>query len=242
LSFGDGIRAFTDALGLLGAAGIARFVWLPVLIALLVIGSTLVWVFGHLDAGVAWVMTQLPGWLAFLEWIVAPLAYLLVVLLAAYLFGYVATIVASPFLGLLSARVQLQETGQAPVSTLGPVALVGTTLARELRKFGYFLPRAVLVFLFTLLPVVNVAAPFVWFAFGAWTMAIQFIDYAPENADMAFKQTLAALKANRSAALGFGAPTALAMAIPLVNVLAVPVAVIGGTLLWCRLRQSAAQQ
>ncbi len=237
MSLGVGLRAFTDALSLAREPGIARFIWWPALISLVVIGSSLGLLFSQVDAGVAWILSHLPSWLSFLEWILAPLAYVLGVLVGALLFSYAATLIASPFLGLLSARVQRHVTGTDPTSGLGVLATIPAALGRELRKLVYHLPRALLVFLLTLLPVVNLVAPVIWFAFGAWIMAVQFGDYAPENEDVDFRTTLATLKQHRAAALGFGAPAALAMAIPLINVVAVPVAVIGGTLLWCRLRQ-----
>ncbi len=240
MTFADGVRAFTDAFGLLRARGIATFVWLPTLVSLAVIGSTLTLVFGYVDAGVAWVMNQVPSWLDFIEAILAPLAYLICIVIAAWLFGYVATLVSSPFLGFLSARTQRQETGASPAANLSVAATVLGTLLREVRKLAYHLPRLLLVFVITLLPIVNLAAPFVWFLFGAWTLAVQFVDYAPENEDASFKATLDVLKANRACALGFGAPTALAMAIPFVNFMVIPVAVIGGTLLWCRLKERGA--
>lgn len=240
MNFADGVRAFTDAFGLLRTRGIATFVWLPALVSLAVIGSTLTLVFAYVDAGVAWVMAQVPSWLDFIEVILAPLAYLICIVIAAWLFGYVATVISSPFLGFLSARAQRHETGAPPTASLGVVATVFATFAREARKLAYHLPRLLLVFVITLLPVVNVAAPLVWFLFGAWTLAVQFVDYAPENEDANFKTTLEVLKANRACALGFGAPTAVAMAIPFVNFMAIPVAVIGGTLLWCRLKERGA--
>ncbi|NJN50743.1 MAG: sulfate transporter CysZ [Gammaproteobacteria bacterium] len=236
MSIGVGLRAFTDAVGMVRARGISQFVWLPALVSLLVVASTLGLVFTYVDEGVAWVLAQLPDWLSFLEWILAPLAYLLGVLAGAWVFGYAATLIASPFLGVLSSRVETHVTGRAPISQSHWLTAIATTFAREVRKLVYYLPRALLVFLFTLLPVINLAAPFVWLAFGAWIMAVQFVDYAPENNGAAFSATLDVLKRNRAAALGFGAPTALAMAIPLLNVIAVPIAVVGGTLLWCRLQ------
>ena len=72
-------------------------------------------------------------------------------------------------------------------------------------------------------------------AVGAWTLAVQFADYPLENRGRPFRDTLTLLRANRAAALGFGACATLALAVPLVNFLLVPVAVAGGTLLWLRL-------
>ena len=108
-------------------------------------------------------------------------------------------------------------------------------LGREGRKLLYHLPRLLGVFVLTLIPLINAAAPVLWFLFGAWTLAVQFADYPLENRGRPFRDTLTLLRANRAAALGFGACATLALAVPLVNFLLVPVAVAGGTLLWLRL-------
>ena len=91
------------------------------------------------------------------------------------------------------------------------------------------------VFLVGLIPIVSPIAPAIWFLFAAWMMAIQFVDYAAENRGLEFGATIAALKANRAAALGFGAITATLLAVPLVNVVFIPAAVCGGAVLWRRL-------
>jgi len=117
-----------------------------------------------------------------------------------------------------------------------PSALM--TFAREGRKLLYHLPRLLIVLVITLIPGINLIAPFVWFGFGAWMMAVQFADFASENQERPFTETLATLKDNRAASLGFGAPTALAMGLPVVNFLVIPFAVTGATVLWCRIKQS----
>ena len=64
------------------------------------------------------------------------------------------------------------------------------------------------------MPVVNVAAPLLWFGFGAWMLALHFVDYASENRGLKLDDTIALLRANRGPAFGFGAVVALLMAVP----------------------------
>ena len=92
-----------------------------------------------------------------------------------------------------------------------------------------------MVFVLTLIPIVNVAAPFLWIAFGAWMLAVQFVDYAAENRGLDFRDTVALLRANRVAAFGFGTPAALLLAIPFAALVVIPAAVCGGAILWRRL-------
>ena len=135
-------------------------------------------------------------------------------------------------MGGLSSKVEQLTGGQAPDDTRSFGAGLLAGIAREARKLGYYLPRLFLVLLITFIPVINLVSPFVWFLFGAWTMAVQFCDYPTENRNLPFADTLVRLRRHRGAALGFGGCTTLFLAIPLVNFLVIPIAVAGGTLLW----------
>ena len=194
-------------------------------------------VLGHsaLEDVRAWLVAWLPDWLDWLAHGLAPLFYLLALLVGGWLFGFLAALLASPFLGVLSARAEREAFGTGPDHDESMGVAIRRTLAREARKLAYHLPRMALVFILTLVPFVNVAAPLVWFAFGAWMLAVQFVDYAAENRGLEFGATVALLRANRWAAFGLGAPAALLLAIPFAAIAVIPAAVCGGALLWRRL-------
>ncbi len=109
---------------------------------------------------------------------------------------------------------------------------------REGRKLLYHLPRLLIVATLSVIPFINTFAPLLWLVFGAWTLAVQFADYPAENRGLPFADTLERLRRQRWTALGFGACATVALAIPVLNFLLVPVAVAGGTLLWQRTRPS----
>jgi CysZ protein len=230
-----GIRAFIDGFGAARRPGLGRYTWLPALLSLLVISVGLWLTFGYVDELAAWLSAWLPGWLDFLTLLLVPLLYLFGVLIGTWLFALLAVLISSPFLGDLSIAVEHAAFGdgppQPPSLWVGAFAAVG----RELRKLGYYLPRLLLVLVATLIPLINTLAPVLWFMFGAWVLAVQFCDYPTENRRRPFADTLALLGRHRGAALGFGACATVALAIPLVNFLLIPVAVAGGTLLWRRL-------
>jgi CysZ protein len=230
-----GVRAFLDGGRAARAPGLARYTWLPALVSLVVIVAGLTLAFGYIGDLSSWFSGLLPAWLGFLSTILTPLLYLVGILAGAWLFGFLAVLVASPFLGDLSIAVEHAEFAsgpeQPPSLWQGAIAALG----RELRKLGYHLPRLLIVFVITLIPVINLAAPVVWLAFGAWTLAVQFCDYPNENRGRPFHDTVALLKRHRGAALGYGVCATLALAIPLVNFLLIPVAVAGATILWRRL-------
>ena len=76
---------------------------------------------------------------------------------------------------------------------------------------------------------VNVAAPFIWFLFTAWMLTIEYGDYPMGNHDIDFKQQREKLRSNRQLAFGFGSGVMVLTMIPVINFLAMPVAVAGAT-------------
>lgn len=221
-----------------------RYTWLPVLVSLAVTSVGLAVLFGYAgrlaDRLVEWLNGLLPGWLDFLGLLIAPALYLVATLAGVWLFGLLAALVAGPFLGDLSMEVERRELGAEPPRAPSAWASAAGAVGRELHKLAYHLPRLLLVFLVTLIPVVNAVSPFVWLVFGAWTMAVQFCDYPAENRGRPFRETVALLQRHPAAALGYGGCVSLGLAVPLVNFLLIPVAVAGGTMLWHRLQEPAA--
>ena len=182
-------------------------------------------------------MPSLPSWLSFLTYILWPLFVALVVLMVFFTFTLVANVIAAPFNGFLAEKVEVVIRGEDnfPAFSWGElVAMVPRTLSREMRKLGYFLPRAIGLFILSLVPVVNVVAAPLWLIFGVWMMAIQYIDYPADNNKMSWQDMLAWLRQKRWQSLGFGGVTYLALLIPGVNVLMMPAAVAGATLFWVR--------
>ena len=235
-----GIQQFVHGARIAMSPQLARYSWAPALSSAIIIGLGLALAASWVNEFSTWLVAQLPDWLGFLEQILTPLLYLFGLLFGAWTFGFLAVIIAGPFLGNLSRKVEALETREAPVDPRSFTQGLLNGIKREFRKLGYYLPRLLLVLLITLIPVINIIAPIIWFGFGAWIMAVQFCDYPTENRNLPFADTLERLRRHRGAALGFGGCVTLMLAIPLVNFLVIPIAVAGGTLLWHTLEESAA--
>ena len=67
-------------------------------------------------------------------------------------------------------------------------------------------------------------------------MAVQYVDYQADNDKVSFIDMLRWMKGRRGLSLGFGLPVYFGMLIPLVNLLVMPAAVAGSTILWVRER------
>ena len=227
-----GIRIFLEGARLARNRQLAQYSWIPALIALVVISVGLSLTLGYLRDFSTYVVALLPEWLDFLDLVLTPLLYALGLLTGAWMLSLLAVVIASPFLGELSIAAERLRYADPTVPAAGVWRGAAMSLKREMRKLGYHLPRLLGVFIITLIPLINALSPVVWFVFGAWIMAVQFTDYAAENRGLPFIATLRHLRRNRLTALGFGACVTLTLAIPLLNILVIPVAVVGGTILW----------
>ena len=192
------------------------------------------WIFGWTDT--------LPGFLSWLGWILAAIAALLIIFLCFWFFSAVATIIASPFYGLLADRAEMAICGtqSEDMGFAGVVRDIPRCLKRELRKQLFFLPRALLCLLVTIVPVLNVISPVPWFLLGSWMGCLQYADYAYDNHKVPFAQMRADLASSKMATFSFGAAVALLTAVPVLNLVIPPAAVCAGTRYYVELRRGGA--
>lgn len=216
--------------------GLRRFVLIP-LIANIVLFSLMGWLlYGLIVDFYEAAMLTVPEWLQFLSWIITPLLWLIGGLMTGYVSTLVVLMLTSPFHALLAEKVEEAITGE-PVPALDGIAAalleVPRALFRELRKVLYYVPMAVGVLILTIVPLFNAFAPLAWFLLGAWMMSLQFVDYPMDNHRLAFRDVRDACAARRLSTIGFGGTVAFFTGIPLINLIVIPAAVIGATLLWC---------
>jgi len=226
-----GIRYFQRGLKSLTNPGLKRFIVLPLLLNIVLMGGVSWWGISEISGLVDTVVEWLPSWLSWLSWILLPVAVLTLLVVVIYFFSAILNLIASPFNGLLSEALETQMTGKSlPEESLA--ATIARTLARELRKLAYFIPRYVLLLVISFIPVINVASPVLWFLFGAWVLTLQYLDYAMDNNGHSFAELHQALRKQPLTTLGFGFVVAIGFMIPIVNMLVMPAAVCGATLYW----------
>ncbi|MEN9464061.1 MAG: hypothetical protein RL217_242 [Pseudomonadota bacterium] len=228
-SLKQGFAFFVQGLRALSAPQYRLYVWLPLLLNAVLMGAATYWAVQLLDTWVTQLVVQLPSWLAFLYWLLMPLALLAVMLLLAYSFSTLLMLVLAPLCGLLSEKVDRQAGVCVPAEPW--YKLLWRTLKRELIKLAYLLPRYLLLLLLGWIPVVNILAPLLWLLFMAWFAALQYVNYAFDNHRLSFADLRKASQQERLTFLGFGLPIALVLMVPILNWFVMPAAVIGGTLL-----------
>ncbi len=227
-----GARYFLAGLRLILRPGVKRFVFVPLFVNV-VLFSALIY-FGTNEFS-ALMDHLLPEWLDWLRWLLWPIFVLAVALTMFYVFTIIGNLIAAPFNGFLAEAVERDLTGRALPTQSGwsyVAKEVRRSIASEFRKILYFVPRALPILALFLVPGLNIVAPFLWVAFGAWMLAIQYADYPMANHGLGFSEQRKCLGERRLLALGFGGAAMLALVIPIVNFIVIPASVAGATAMW----------
>ena len=231
----NGIHYFAKGWQLIRLPGIRRFVILPLLVNIVLMGGAFIWLFNRLGHWIPDLMAYIPSWLQWLSYLLWPLTVLSVVLVFSYFFSTVANWIAAPFCGLLSEQLEARLTGQMlPDSSWSSVITdLPRVMKREWQKLAYYLPRVVVLLLLSFIPGFGqTVGPLLWFLFGAWMLSIQYCDYPFDNHKVGFRQMRASLGRNKTDNLQFGALVSLFTLIPILNLVIMPVAVCGATAMW----------
>jgi CysZ protein len=214
---------------------IRLFVVLPLTINIIIFAVLMTFGFGLLGNWIATILGWLPQWLSFLSWILWPLAVVLVLAIAMYTFSTIANIIAAPFNGLLAEKVEEKLTGkdvEGRETLARALTSFPRSILREIRKLMYYALFALLVLILSFIPPISPFSGVLWFLLGAWMLALEYCDYAMDNHGLSFAESKRRLRAARSSTLPFGLMVMLGTMIPIVNLLIMPAAVCGGTMLW----------
>ena len=231
------IKEFTSGAGyllkgfaLLNKSGIKRYVIVPLLINIFLF-SGLIWLLSdQFGTFINWLTPSLPNWLAWLTWLLWVVFALCAFLAIFFSFTIIANLVGAPFNSYLAAAVELHLTGNKPAG--GDLALpaeIVKSIKSETTKILYALLWLIPLLIITIIPGVNIISPILWAWFGAWMLALEYIDYPLGNYGLGFSEVKAKLKQYRWMALGFGGAATLATMIPLVNLFVMPTAVAAAT-------------
>lgn len=252
-----GIAYVPQGFQLLGARGLRRFVLIPIAINVLVFLALFLGGAELFHAFLIWLLPSIKPpqhsgtfgqILNFLEgtirWLLWPVFLLAAFVVMFYAFTALANLIGSPFNSMLSARVEQRATGKLPAEVPAGAGLLVETFGSildELRKILYFALLGIPLLILFIIPVVQVVAPFLWTLYGAWIIALEYVDYPLGNRGIPFREQRRITRQRRLLYLGFGAGVLCMTIIPFLNLVAMPTAVIGATLLQTDLSRHAAQ-
>ena len=209
---------------------------------------------GYLWAEPAGASTDAPWYAEVGHWLLGALHWLVEVLIALVMavVGLVvvvmtSTVLASPFNDALSEKVEELTTGvKGPPFRLAVVARDAVrTVALELVKWlGLYAPVMLVLWIVSLVvPVVGpVVLAVVGFLFSAWFLALDYIDWPASRRNEGIGERFKVLGRHPMATLGFGSGVWVFLFIPLVNLLFMPAAVAGGTLLFLDLTAAGSKE
>jgi CysZ protein len=152
------------------------------------------------------------------------------------LFTLVATTLAAPFNDLISEKTEQIVTGRlsdAPFSIVQTLKDVSRGLWHTVRILLMYIGLLVLCLILLLIPGLGaVAYPVAAALLGAFMLSFEYLSYPMDRRRLSFQQKMGFVRSRLSSTLGFGLGSFAAAAVPIVNLLIIPAAVVGGTLLF----------
>ncbi|HEB78382.1 MAG TPA: sulfate transporter CysZ [Methylothermaceae bacterium] len=221
---------------LLSQPTLRRFVLIPLLINFLLYAGAFALASYFFADFLNWLI---PAWLDWLTWLLWPLFGLVFILITFFSFTLVANLLASPFYDKLAERTEELVTGvapQPPETSLTRAAL--REMGAELRRLWYFATRAIPLAILSVIPGVNLVAPFLWLLFNAWFMGLEYTAYPLANHGILFPQQRQLLARAKLGNLTLGGVVMFGVGIPLLNIIMPPAAVIGATVYFVGARKS----
>lgn len=229
---------------------LARYWVFPILITGLALGAVFYGAGSYYDdlGGAVWSLfpeswNEATGWvgglLSALRWLIELIAGVLITVLGLVLVLLLSSVVAAPFNDALSEAVEHILTGETapPFSFSRMLADVARTIRLELLKVLIYLAVVGPMFLASfVIPGVGQLISLVGFALTAAYLGIDYVDWPAARRNWSVSDRVAFTRRQLPAVAGFGTGVWLLLFIPLVNLLFMPAAVAGGTMLFVALQ------
>ncbi|MBF0264644.1 MAG: sulfate transporter CysZ [Gammaproteobacteria bacterium] len=239
----SGMKSLFSGLPLMSKTGIKSYVLIPLLINIALFFVALLVGIHYFSLFMSNVLdfSNLWNWVAALLNLIKPILWVLFFIIyltfVFYTFSLFANIIASPFNTLLAEATENYLIGNninansslSSISIKQIISLSIKSIAQEIHKLVYFLIRAIPLLILFLIPITMPFAPILWFAFSAWMMSLQYMDYPFGNHDIKFNHQISMQKQKRWFSLGFGSAVLLMTMIPVINFMIMPLAVISAT-------------
>lgn len=205
-----------------------------------------IWGFAALnDAILVWVQTKLgeftastsEGWLSSLLSVAGFLVNLFVKItlffVGAITFAFVSSLVASPFNDWLAEKAEPLSSPPLPVASAGISKVKLITI--DLIKTVASIIASIAALVFSIIPVLNVMTAAVWLML----VTFQYVSYPQTRRGIGLRRGLFFLWRHPYACVGFGLSVTLLFSIPFLATFALPLAVVGGTLLFAKSQEAS---
>ncbi|MEQ8763787.1 MAG: EI24 domain-containing protein [Planctomycetota bacterium] len=173
----------------------------------------------------------------FLRWLFTVTVLIIAAFLGMFVFRAIVLIVAAPFHDFLSEKVErvlLGKTIEEPFSWKRLLADLARPIFDVIKLLAY---QLILLVIFLPLLLVPVVGGLLYSAILCYIAAMDYLDIPMARYRMSLGQKRALLRRNRSEVLGLGITSTLALLVPIVNFMIIPIGVIAGTITYHRLRE-----
>jgi len=218
--------------------GLLRYIVIPFLINLLVFILVVWWGLDFFAATVSERLPQGDAWywvtLYYFLWV---LAFALTAIVVFFTFTVVGNLIASPFNELLSERTEELLTAtrnEEPFS----LAVFGRdavkSLLDEVKKLAVFVVIMLVVLPLNLIPAFGSAIyAILATAVTLYFLSVEYLSFTMTRKRLGFREQRRFIAGHKRLMLGFSCGVLLLLAIPMVQLMCIPMAVIGATRLWC---------
>lgn len=215
-----------------------KFVLIPFFINLVVFSGSVYFGLDFFNNRVIHLIPQGDAWYwALLYYFLWVLAVLVTAIVVFFLFTVIGNLIASPFNDMLSEKTERLMTG---AGTDEPFTLSGfwrdalRTLAIELKKISVFVVLMLFLLLFNLVPVIgSMVYSVLAVMLTLFFLVVEYLGFVFSRKKLEFKAQRQYIFSRRTTMLGFGVGVLTLLAIPFLQFICIPVAVVGATQLWC---------
>jgi CysZ protein len=214
--------------------GVKRYVAIPLFLNIILFVGLFFLARHFIHVFNIWFISHLPSWLHWLSSVLWLLFFLSFFLILIYTFVIFANLISAPFNSLLAEKVELLLTGKTieQRSLFENIKDVPRIIGRQLAILGYYLPRAVIILILFLIPVIHFIAVIIWFLFNAWFLTLIYLDYPTDNHRIPLQQVKNWMRERRGVSLAFGISILIGTMIPILNLFVMPVSVAAATKFW----------
>ncbi len=188
-------------------------------------------------AGIAGSSGFVRGLFEVLSWLIWVLALALTVGLSGIVILLFGQAFASPFLDALSEKVENLAVGsqKKPMSLHRLIATVVLAIGDLIWGLVFLALIHVPILIVGMTGLGAVPAAAASFCFSAWLLSQEFVGLALTRQLVGYRGRWRAVWANKWVTLGFGSACMLLLLVPVLNLVLLPLAAVGGTLLYCDL-------
>lgn len=228
-SFTRGMFYPIKGLRYLGTKGLKRYILLPILFNFILFAALFYFIHHYWLPYSDRYLNQLPSWLSFLHGVFFIVFLASFFLLFLSMFTVLFNVIAAPFNGLLAEKAQALFCHSHPPSS-SFMSIAWRSVKRQGQFLMYFIPRFIGMCLLFFVPFIQPVYPMLWFLFNAWILSMQYHDFVMDNNLIDFKTMQEKLQQKRLLLLGFGSLINILSIVPLLNLIMMPAAVIGGVM------------